>query len=140
MRPAERRSWARIAGAGFLPSEVSLDVQSTNVYGTLRKFSDHWGEPFVAREFRAPIRFREAGDFEAMKLATAARASASFPGAFEPAEIKGDGAKLAGYPGKVSAGDRRRAARECADRSGDRADPGAPGDAAGSAVGLLRER
>ncbi len=91
----------RIAQAGFLPSEVSLDVQSTNVYGTMRKFSDHWGELFVAREFRAPLRFRRGGDFEALKLATAARASASFPGAFEPAKIDGDGAILAGYPGKV---------------------------------------
>jgi predicted acylesterase/phospholipase RssA len=91
----------KIEGGDFLPSEVSLDVQSTNVYGTLRRFSDHWGEPFIAREFRAPLRFREPEDFEAPKLAMAARASASFPAAFEPAKIDGDGATLAGYPGKV---------------------------------------
>jgi predicted acylesterase/phospholipase RssA len=90
-----------IDGAGFLPTEVSLDIQSTNVYGTLRKFTDHWGELFVAREFRSPLRFRQGNDFMAPKLAMAARASASFPGAFEPAKIDGDGAILAGYPGKV---------------------------------------
>lgn len=91
----------KIDGGGFLPNEVALDVQSTNVFGTLRQIADKWNEPFIAREFRAPLRFRKATDFSAATLAMAARASASFPGAFEPARIDGDGAVLAGYPSKV---------------------------------------
>jgi predicted acylesterase/phospholipase RssA len=85
----------------YLPNDVLLDVQSTNVLGLQRGYPDHWGEYFYAREYRAPIRFRRAEDFTADALATAARASASFPAAFEPARIDGDAARLAGYEGNV---------------------------------------
>jgi predicted acylesterase/phospholipase RssA len=90
-----------LAPNAYLPDEVLLDVQSTNVAGLQRAIPDHWGEYFYAREYRAPIRFRRAEDYTADALATAARASASFPAAFEPAKIDGDAAKLAGYEGKI---------------------------------------
>jgi predicted acylesterase/phospholipase RssA len=90
-----------LAPDAHLPDEVLLDVQSTNVSGLQRAIPDHWGEYFYAREYRAPIRFRRAEDYTVDALATAARASASFPAAFEPAKIDGDAAKLAGYEGRI---------------------------------------
>lgn len=85
----------------YLPAQVLLDVQSTNVFGLQRSYPDHWGEFFFAREYRSPIRFRRPEHYTAEALATAARASASFPAAFEPAEIRGEAATLAGYEGKT---------------------------------------
>ena len=90
-----------LAPDDYLPDEVLLDVQSTNVFGLQRAIPDHWGEYFYAREYRAPIRFRRPEDYTAEALATAARASASFPAAFEPAKIDGDAARLAGYEGQI---------------------------------------
>ena len=69
------------------PLPVLLDVQVTNVLGHERQFVDDWGLTFRALEHRAPVQFREWNQFDAKTLATAARASASFPGAFEPLEI-----------------------------------------------------
>jgi patatin-related protein len=69
------------------PLPVLLDVQVTNVLGRERVFVDDWGLPFRAIEYRAPVQFREWDQFDAKTLATAARASASFPGAFEPLRI-----------------------------------------------------
>ena len=66
---------------------VLLDVQVTNVMGEERFFTDDWGRPFYAFEYRAPVQFREWGHYKAESLAIAARASASFPAAFEPVEI-----------------------------------------------------
>lgn len=79
---------------------VALDVQTTNVAGEQHCFVDDWGEPFFASEFRAPIRFRKPGDYTADVLAVAARASASFPAAFEPQELLGHVATLAGLSEK----------------------------------------
>jgi patatin-related protein len=75
---------------------VVLDVQATNVRGRQQCFVDDWGQAFYASEFRAPIRFRKAADYTADVLAVAARASASFPAAFEPQELLGHVATLAG--------------------------------------------
>jgi patatin-related protein len=75
---------------------VVLDVQATNVLGEQHSFVDDWGEEFYANEFRAPIRFRKPADYKADVLAVAARASASFPAAFEPQELLGHVATLAG--------------------------------------------
>lgn len=66
---------------------VLLDVQVTNVAGHEREFLDDWDLPFRALEHRAPVQFRERKHFNAKALATAARASASFPGAFEAQKI-----------------------------------------------------
>src|SRR5436190_1074226 len=63
-----------------------LDIQATNVVGRQQSFVDAWGYELVAREYRAPFRFRKRDDFKPPLMATAARASASFPGAFEPFE------------------------------------------------------
>src|SRR4029450_10003474 len=72
-------------GDGEVP--VLLDVQVTNVLGDERCFVDDWGQSFYAIEYRAPVKFREWGHYKGPLLATAARASASFPGAFESQEI-----------------------------------------------------
>jgi patatin-related protein len=69
------------------PLPVLLDVQVTNVLGHEREFVDDWGLEFRALEHRAPVQFRLWEEFDAKTLATAARASASFPGAFEPLKI-----------------------------------------------------
>ncbi len=66
---------------------VLLDVQVTNVMGEERYFVDDWGRPFYAFEYRAPVQFRDWGHYKADSLAIAARASASFPAAFEPVQI-----------------------------------------------------
>jgi len=88
-----------LSPSDYLPAEVVLDVQSTNVLGLQRGIPDEWGEFFYAREYRAPIRFRRLEDYTAAALSTASRASASFPAAFQPAEIKDQAAALAGYEG-----------------------------------------
>jgi predicted acylesterase/phospholipase RssA len=80
------------------PADVLLDVQVTDVQGQERCFVDDWHQPFFAREYRAPVRFRKAGDYTPGTLAAAARASASFPGAFEAQELSGRAAHLAGFP------------------------------------------
>lgn len=59
------------------------------------------GLPFYAREYRSPLRFRDFKDYTTGTLAAAARASASFPGAFEPQKLYGDAARLAGFPNKI---------------------------------------
>jgi patatin-related protein len=78
-------------------SEVLLDVQVTNVRGQQRWFVDEWNQRLLAREYRAPLRFRRRIDFDAETLASAARASASFPAAFEPHELRDGAARLAGF-------------------------------------------
>jgi patatin-related protein len=79
---------------------VVLDVQATNVLGEQHCFMDDWGQAFYASEFRAPIRFRKPADYTAEVLAVAARASASFPAAFEPQQLLGHVATLAGLAEK----------------------------------------
>lgn len=79
--------------------DVMLDVMMTDVEGAPRKFRDAWGFDLAAREYRAPFRFRHDGDFTLDALATAARSSASFPIAFEPFRVYGDGADRAGFRG-----------------------------------------
>lgn len=76
-------------------SRPLLDVTVTNVYGEPRGFRDAWGEELFAREYRARFRFRMDEDFVFERLADAGRATASFPGAFEPFQVQGDSAKLA---------------------------------------------
>jgi patatin-related protein len=82
-----------------LADEVLLDVQTTNVLGTQRQFSDEWNQTLTAREYRAPLRFRQRSDFTTEALAAAARASASFPAAFEPTPLMNKSARLGGFPG-----------------------------------------
>jgi patatin-related protein len=81
-------------GDGEVP--VLLDVQVTNVVGQERCFVDDWGQSFYAIEYRAPMKFREWEHYTAPFLATAARASASFPGAFESQQIPAALAVLGG--------------------------------------------
>jgi patatin-related protein len=83
----------------LLPGEVLLDVQATNVLGMERGFWDEWQQTLYAREYRAPIRFRHPDDYTSDALAAAARASASFPAAFEPSALMNNSARLAGFPG-----------------------------------------
>lgn len=82
---------------GELP--VLLDVQATDVAGEEKCFWDNWDQPFFAREYRSPLRFRDWRDYRPGTLAAAARASASFPGAFEPQKLFGDAARIAGFEG-----------------------------------------
>jgi patatin-related protein len=78
--------------------EALLDVQVTTIEGEQRGFVDEWGHELVAREHRMPVKFRLKKDFDdAEALARAARASASFPAAFEPEEIIDGAARLAGF-------------------------------------------
>lgn len=77
-----------------------LDIQATTVMGEQRGFVDAWSRELVAREYRAPFRFREPADYEVAILADAARASASFPAAFEPYEIsETESLRVAGLSG-----------------------------------------
>jgi len=88
--------------AGLKPFPVLLDVMMTNVLGEPRGYVDHWNNELVAREYRAPAQFRTDEDFTTVALATAARASSSFPAAFEPVKLTGDVAVRAGLkPGDV---------------------------------------
>jgi hypothetical protein len=80
---------------------VLLDVQATDVQGAQHCFVDEWSQPFYAREYRAPVRFRQLRDFTPGTLAAAARASASFPAAFEPQKLNGNAARLAGFPDRT---------------------------------------
>jgi hypothetical protein len=82
----------------FLPA---LDVTMTNVLGEYVGFTDEWDERLFALEYRAPFCFREEEDFDPASLATAARASASFPVAFEPTKVDGRSTTLAKLSGSV---------------------------------------
>jgi patatin-related protein len=84
---------------GLERGEVALDIQSTNVAGAQRGFGDQWNQTLYAHEYRAPIRFRQPEDYKAAELASAARASASFPVAFEPFPLTGKTAGLGGFTG-----------------------------------------
>lgn len=81
------------------PLDVQLDVTMTNVQGEPRMFSDYWGNPLAAREYRSPLKFRHDQDFQVEKLATAARSSASFPFAFEPFLVQPPVSSVAGFEG-----------------------------------------
>ena len=83
----------------LVAGEVVLDIQATNVAGTQRGFSDEWHQTLYAREYRAPIRFRQPDDYSSDALTAAARASASFPVAFEPSPLINKSARLGGFPG-----------------------------------------
>jgi predicted acylesterase/phospholipase RssA len=86
------------AGQESLPElDVSLDVTTTDVVGEQRKFLDYWERPLVAREHRARFRFRTPVDYVPSMLAEAARASASFPIAFEPWRIEAPVGDLAAF-------------------------------------------
>ena len=87
--------------AGERPAELQpiLNVTTTNIVGEERLFRDDWGETLTAREYRACFHFREREDYTSETLASAARASASFPLAFEPWKVTGDEPRrLAGFP------------------------------------------
>jgi patatin-related protein len=84
---------------GHLMTDVVLDVQTTNVIGQEHAFSDHWQQTLYAREYRAPLRFRLPADYTSDALTAAARASASFPAAFEPSPLTSKAAELGGFPG-----------------------------------------
>lgn len=76
--------------------DVKLDVTTTDVAGEHHAFRDAWRRSLTAREHRARFRFRRADDWSAATLAAAARASASFPFAFEPVEVAGEAQRIAG--------------------------------------------
>jgi predicted acylesterase/phospholipase RssA len=61
-----------------------LDITTTDLAGTPLQFRDDWGGVLRAREHRMRVQFREPDDYRPERLAAAARASASFPLAFEP--------------------------------------------------------
>lgn len=67
-----------------------LNVTTTDLTGTELEFLDTWNEPITASRYQACFRFRATGDYTAANLAGAARASASFPFAFEPWHVKDD--------------------------------------------------
>jgi predicted acylesterase/phospholipase RssA len=95
----QEREEAKAGEADDIPElDVLLDVQATNVIGIQRGFRDEWGQTLYATEFRTPIRFRSRDDYTAENLATAARASASFPAAFEPHPIAPPTSALGGFP------------------------------------------
>jgi predicted acylesterase/phospholipase RssA len=73
--------------AALAGQTVALDVTTTDVRGRHRTFRDRWGEDLVAYEYRGRFRFRKLADYTVEDLAIAARSSASFPLAFEPAEV-----------------------------------------------------
>jgi predicted acylesterase/phospholipase RssA len=79
------------------PLFPSLDITTTDIGGRALTFVDCWKGELHAREYRARFRFRNEDDFAPSKLAAAARASASFPFAFEPFEVPDDAAALAGF-------------------------------------------
>jgi patatin-related protein len=81
------------------PTDALLDITVTNVAGEPGGVLDKWGEELFAREHRGRFEFRELGQFNAVTLATAARATASFPGAFEPFLVDGEAAAIAGFEG-----------------------------------------
>jgi predicted acylesterase/phospholipase RssA len=89
---------SQVAANGGEPprDDVVLEVQVTDVTGEPQGFTDDWGQVLYAREYRTPVRFLSPGDYTVLTLATAARASSSFPAAFEPQKIDGPTAKLAG--------------------------------------------
>src|SRR5918997_5418259 len=81
------------------PLVPALDITTTDIGGRPLKFADTWRQELLAREYRARFRFRRADDFKPHALAHAARASASFPLAFEPYAVPYDAAPLAGLDG-----------------------------------------
>ena len=87
------------AGQAVTPFDAQLDVTMTDVVGEPKLFLDVRGQPLAAREYRAPFHFRRPGDFTVENLATAARASASFPAAFEAFKVGSRAAALAGLSG-----------------------------------------
>jgi patatin-related protein len=96
---ADEHDLTKPSQEGLERGEVVLDVQATNVVGAQRGFGDQWSQTLYAHEYRAPLRFREPEDYTADALAAAARASASFPAAFEPFPLTGKTATLGGLPG-----------------------------------------
>jgi len=80
-----------------LVTPPALDVTTTDIEGRSLEFRDAWGGTIYAREHRARFRFRAGDDFSAQNLAAAARASASFPLAFEPFGVPPEPGRLAGF-------------------------------------------
>jgi len=90
--PRETAASALPEGQGAVgQEEAKLDVTMTDVRGRERVFHDAWGGDLIAQEHRLRFRFRQSEDYRADKLADAARTSASFPLAFEPWPVEGDG-------------------------------------------------
>lgn len=79
--------------AGLVPD---LDVTITDAIGTELAFPDDWGLPLVAREHGPRFEFRRVDDYRSETLADAARASASFPLAFEPLALSPEQGERAG--------------------------------------------
>jgi patatin-related protein len=91
----------RLADPLGVPSATPLlDVTTTDIQGTPLEFVDDWGRSLTAAEHRARFRFRRPADYTAEALAGAARASASFPVAFEPSLVRGEAATRAGFDGE----------------------------------------
>ena len=89
---------ATAPGEALIPA---LDITTTYIAGQQLEFRDTWNGTLCAREYRARFKFRKAEDFTAPALSGAARASASFPFAFEPYQIPEAAARLADLPPKV---------------------------------------
>ena len=83
--------------AGLAALDAMLDVATTDLSGERVAFRDTWGSDLIARQHQAMFRFREDAHYAAPTLAHAARASASFPIAFEPFWISSPAATLAGF-------------------------------------------
>ena len=80
--------------------DVKLDITTTDLVGEPVRFRDFWGQPLDAREHRARFRFRRPGHFDPVRLARAARSSASFPLAFEPYQLNGKDTPLTRLKGR----------------------------------------
>jgi predicted acylesterase/phospholipase RssA len=98
-KPEEKAQCVAPADQLVEPLDAVLDVMMTNIQGEPRRFRDVWGFELAAREYRAPFQLRKDSDFTVENLATASRASASFPVAFEPFRVGGSSAALAGLVG-----------------------------------------
>lgn len=68
----------------------ALDITTTDLAGRDLEFRDEWGGVLKTRDHSVRFRFRKPEDFTPATLTAAARASASFPLAFEPARVNDD--------------------------------------------------
>ena len=73
---------------------------------------DEWHQTLYAREYRAPIRFRQPDDYSSDALTAAARARPRSLSAFEALAADQQERSARRLPGGQAVGDRRRAARE----------------------------
>lgn len=86
------RTFATVTGGRAVTGPCpALDITATDLAGTPLQFRDAWGGVLHAREHRMRFRFRAPEHYDPARLALAARASASFPIAFEPWDARDGG-------------------------------------------------